>query len=40
MCSDEIGRLGAKLSTTGKWMSDKIPREKTLIKWKTVDKVK
>lgn len=40
MCSDEIGRLGAKLSSTGKWTSDKIPREKTLIKWKTVDKVK
>ena len=40
MCSDEIGRLGAKLSATGKWMSDKIPREKTLIKWKNVDRVK
>ena len=39
MCSDEIGRLGAKLSTTGKWMSDKIPREKTSIKWKNVERV-
>ena len=37
MCSDEIGRLGAKLATSGKWTSDKIPRHKTVIKWRNVD---
>ena len=34
MCSDEIGRLGAKLATSGKWTSDVISREQTVIKWR------
>ena len=36
MCSDEIGRLGAKLATTGLWASERIPRDKTFIKWRNV----
>ena len=38
MCSDEIGRLGAKLSTKVLWTSDKIPREKASIKWRRIEK--
>ena len=38
MCSDEIGRLGAKLSARGIWTSDKMPRENAAIKWRTVEK--
>ena len=36
MCSDEIGRLGAKLATTGYWDSRKISREKTKIQWRKI----
>ena len=37
MCSDEIGRLGAKLATTGNWYSSKFPREKTRIQWRNIE---
>ena len=32
--SDEIGRIGAKLATTGKWTSDEIERSHLQIQWK------
>ena len=38
MCSNEIGRLGAKLATTGNWASDKLSQEKFRIKWKNDQK--
>ena len=34
--SDEIGRIGAKLSTTQVWASDEIDREEMRIQWKTL----
>ena len=37
MCSDEIGRLGAKLATTGNWDCSKFPREKTRIIWRKIE---
>ena len=37
MCSDEIGRLGAKLATTGNWDGSKFPREKTRIQWRNIE---
>ena len=38
MCSNEIGKLGAKLATTGDWASDKLSQEKFRIKWKNSKK--
>ena len=32
--SDEIGRLGAKLATSGKWTSDEIERSELNIQWR------
>ena len=34
MCSDEIGRIGAKLASTGTWCSDILDRQHTAIKWR------
>ena len=33
--SDEIGRIGAKLSTKQEWASDEVYREELKIQWKT-----
>ena len=32
--SDEIGRIGAKLATTGRWTSSEIERNQLQIQWK------
>ena len=33
--SDEIGRIGAKLSTIQEWVNDEVDREELKIQWKT-----